>query len=130
MLRRRAVRSLLRWQVDKSALEGLSVQPLMEPLELDTLGKEATLSDLEKNQAILRQYAVVSAAAMWVAREKYVGRQKEDDVMEEHSHSNGNAVVVAPEVDVNFIPADQRPGCSVGVYLVRCGSTSPGWAHS
>jgi hypothetical protein len=104
-------------QVDQSALEGLSVQPLVELVDMETLGRESTLSELEKNHAVLRQYAVLSAAAMWVAREKVLARQKEDDVMEPNTNGNGVATVKEPE-EMN-IPADQRPGCSVGVYLVR-----------
>lgn len=103
-------------QVDQSALEGLSVQPVVEPVGVATLGRESTLSELEKNHAVLRQYAVLSAAAMWVTREKVLARQKEEDVME--SNTNGNGVVTVEEPEM-IIPADQRPGCSVGVYLVR-----------
>jgi len=106
--------------VDQSALEGLSVQPLVEPVDVASVGRESTLSELEKNHAVLRQYAVLSAAAMWVAREKALeARQKEDDVMVDEPNENGGGAVTVKEPEEMIIPADQRPGCSVGVYLVR-----------
>jgi len=96
------------------------VQPLVEPVDVASVGRESTLSELEKNHAVLRQYAVLSAAAMWVAREKALeARQKEDDVMVDEPNENGGGAVTVKEPEEMIIPADQRPGCSVGVYLVR-----------
>jgi len=98
---------------------------MSNPLESELVSEEEESSDLEQNLAILRQQAVLTAAAMWITRAQTAPVDPELN----------NKRPVSSEIATELVPGslssnprsfptldaegDDKIGCSVGVYLVR-----------